>query len=99
MQRVDAGAHAALQLEVQVAGGLPRGRCAHPTRLPGVDEFDEEFFGFTPREAAILDPQHRQFLEVAWEALEDAGVTAAEVDAFFAPLPDGLELPIHDWPA
>ena len=28
-----------------------------------------------------------------------ATVTAAEVDAFFAPLPDGLELPIHDWPA
>lgn len=35
--------------------------------------FDAEFFGFSPKEAAILDPQHRQFLEVAWEALEDAG--------------------------
>ena len=36
-------------------------------------DFDAEFFGFSPKEAAILDPQHRQFLEVAWEALENAG--------------------------
>lgn len=41
--------------------------------LDGVEMFDGEFFGFSPKEAAILDPQHRQFLEVAWEALEDAG--------------------------
>jgi len=36
-------------------------------------QFDPEFFGFSPKEAAILDPQHRKFLEVAWEAMEDAG--------------------------
>ncbi len=41
--------------------------------LDGFAEFDAEFFGFSPKEAAILDPQHRQFLEVAWEAFEDAG--------------------------
>lgn len=41
--------------------------------LPGMEEFDPEFFGFSPKEAAILDPQHRQFYEVAWEALERAG--------------------------
>ncbi|MDP3379274.1 MAG: type I polyketide synthase, partial [Brevundimonas sp.] len=35
--------------------------------------FDADFFGFSPKEAAILDPQHRQFMEVAWEALENAG--------------------------
>ncbi|MCH2164561.1 MAG: KR domain-containing protein [Marinovum sp.] len=35
--------------------------------------FDADFFGFSPKEAAILDPQHRQFLEVSWEALETAG--------------------------
>ncbi len=41
--------------------------------LDGFKEFDAEFFGFSPKEAAILDPQHRQFLEVSWEALENAG--------------------------
>lgn len=41
--------------------------------LPLMEHFDAEFFGFSPKEAAILDPQHRQFFECAWEALEDAG--------------------------
>ena len=41
--------------------------------LPDMESFDAEFFGFSPRDAAILDPQHRHFLECAWEALEDAG--------------------------
>ncbi len=41
--------------------------------LDGFETFDADFFGFSPKEAAIMDPQHRQFLEVAWEALENAG--------------------------
>ncbi len=41
--------------------------------LADMEHFDPEFFGFSPKEAAILDPQHRHFLECAWEALEDAG--------------------------
>lgn len=41
--------------------------------LDDFDHFDAEFFGFSPKDAAIMDPQHRQFLEVAWEALENAG--------------------------
>lgn len=41
--------------------------------LPDMEMFDAEFFGFSKRDAAILDPQHRHFLECAWEALEDAG--------------------------
>ena len=39
-----------------------------------VDGFDADFFGITPREAAAMDPQHRMVLEVAWEALEHAGI-------------------------
>ena len=41
--------------------------------LDGFENFDADFFGFSPKEAAIMDPQHRQFLEVSWEALENAG--------------------------
>jgi non-ribosomal peptide synthase protein (TIGR01720 family) len=42
-------------------------------RLEDIEFFDASFFGFNPREAEITDPQHRLFLECAWEALERAG--------------------------
>ncbi|KKC00606.2 type I polyketide synthase [Mycolicibacter arupensis] len=38
-------------------------------------EFDAEFFGISPREADAMDPQQRLLMEVAWEALEHAGIT------------------------
>jgi amino acid adenylation domain-containing protein len=41
--------------------------------LDDVELFDAGFFGYTPRDAEIADPQHRLFLECAWEALEDGG--------------------------
>lgn len=41
--------------------------------IDGIDLFDAGFFGFSPREAEILDVQQRLFMECAWEALEVAG--------------------------
>lgn len=41
--------------------------------LDGIDLFDASFFGFSPRDAEILDPQQRIFLESAWQALEHGG--------------------------
>jgi acyl transferase domain-containing protein len=42
--------------------------------LSNVREFDAAFFGYSPREAELMDPQHRIFLECAWAALEDAAI-------------------------
>ena len=44
----------------------------YTAELPDMVDFDAEFFGFSPKDAAIMDPQHRHFLECVWEALEDA---------------------------
>lgn len=41
--------------------------------LEDIEMFDAEFFGLSPKEAAITEPQHRLFLECSWEALENAG--------------------------
>ncbi|MEV5833566.1 type I polyketide synthase [Nocardia sp. NPDC052112] len=47
--------------------------------LPDVGEFDAGFFGISPREAAAMDPQQRVLLEIAWEALEHAGIDPASL--------------------
>ncbi|MEM9581226.1 MAG: type I polyketide synthase, partial [Pseudomonadota bacterium] len=71
------------------ASGVDRGLRAHPNYVPfaagldGFADFDAEFFGLSPKEAAIMDPQHRKFLEVSWHALENAAI-----------LPESFEGPI-----
>jgi phthiocerol/phenolphthiocerol synthesis type-I polyketide synthase E len=71
--------------EELAAAGVPEPLRAHPAFVPAfgalaeVDRFDAAFFGFTPREAQVTDPQQRLFLEVAWEALEHAGYDSARV--------------------
>ena len=63
--------------------GLTEAELADPSlvhaggTIEDYDKFDAEFFGFTPRVAEVLDPQHRLFLECAWEALESAAVDPA----------------------
>ncbi|RXJ94834.1 hypothetical protein CRV00_05745 [Malaciobacter molluscorum] len=43
-----------------------------------VDKFDAKFFNLTPKQAEILDPQQRLFLEIAWEGLESAGYASTK---------------------
>ncbi|MEE8526488.1 MAG: polyketide synthase, partial [Thermoanaerobaculia bacterium] len=65
--------------EVLRAAGVPSHLLDDPSYVKaagiveGEDLFDARLFGLSPREAELLDPQHRLFLECAWTALEDAG--------------------------
>jgi len=68
-----------LSREEMAALGAPPGAADDPAWVPavampeGIEEFDAPFFGISHREAEILDPQQRFFLETCWTALEDAG--------------------------
>ena len=48
--------------------------------LDDIDKFDASFFGLNPREASVMDPAHRVFLEIAWAAFENAGYAALPED-------------------
>ncbi|MDT5312044.1 MAG: phthiocerol/phenolphthiocerol synthesis type-I polyketide synthase [Mycobacterium sp.] len=58
--------------------------------LPDIAGFDADFFGISPREAEAMDPQQRVLLEVAWEALEHAGVAPEDINGLRAAVMVGL---------
>lgn len=66
------------QEELQGAG-VSEGKILHPSYvkagaiLEDIEQFDAEFFQYTPKMAELLNPQYRLFLELAWQALEHAG--------------------------
>ncbi|PYP88083.1 MAG: beta-ketoacyl synthase [Blastocatellia bacterium AA13] len=65
--------------EELLSAGVPRSLVDNPeyvktgSIINNIDKFDAGFFGFSPREAEVMDPQHRLFLECSWEAMERAG--------------------------
>lgn len=67
------------------AAGVPESTLRDPNYvkafgvLEGADTFDAAFFDMPPREAEVLDPQHRQMLECGWEAMEHAGYAPGSI--------------------
>ncbi|MFF3539819.1 amino acid adenylation domain-containing protein [Streptomyces sp. NPDC002466] len=68
------------------AAGLPEELITDPDYVPakghieGADLFDAAFFDYSPAEAEVMDPQHRLFLETAWQAVEHAGIVPESFD-------------------
>ena len=62
-------------------------------------DFDAEFFGMSPNEAAVMDPEQRWALQVAWEALDDAGmaglVSGRDVGVYVGATMNDSETPRH----
>ncbi|MFF3539818.1 SDR family NAD(P)-dependent oxidoreductase [Streptomyces sp. NPDC002466] len=68
------------------AAGLPEELITDPDYVPakghieGADLFDAAFFDYMPSEAELMGPQHRLFLETAWQAIEHAGILPSKYD-------------------
>lgn len=75
-----------LSPEELAANGVPAALAEDPSYVPakgvlaGADLFDAGFFGYSPREAAFIDPQQRVFLQTAWSAMENAGYDVDRID-------------------
>ena len=73
--------------EELIAAGISLDVLKHPNYvksgsvLSEIDRFDAKFFGYSPREAEMMDPQHRILLENAWQALENAGYNSKTTKA------------------
>jgi acyl transferase domain-containing protein/acyl carrier protein len=76
----------ALTDEQLIAEGVPKATLRNRNYvksgmfLQNMEQFDGEFFGLSPLDSKIMDPQHRHFLECGWEAFEDAGYDPAAFD-------------------
>ncbi|HLL20918.1 MAG TPA: amino acid adenylation domain-containing protein, partial [Kofleriaceae bacterium] len=86
---------------------IPSAQRADPAYVPargvieGVELFDAGFFGISPLEAQLMDPQHRHFLEMAWHALEHAGYvpeTAPGPIGVFGGMYNATYYQRHLWP-
>lgn len=69
-------------------------RFSHGGFMKGIDEFDYAFFNLSPKEAALMDPNQRLFLQAAWEAIEDAGYGGSRIQGSKT----GIYLGYADWP-
>ncbi len=88
--------------EEMLAEGIDPATLANPSFvrigsiLDDVELFDAAFFGFSPREAEVLDPQQRVFMECAWEALERAGYAVDGYDGWIG-LFAGISMSSYLW--
>jgi acyl transferase domain-containing protein/thioesterase domain-containing protein/acyl carrier protein len=87
-RRVAAGEDCLIDLDpaALISAGLPASLVNSPTYvrragvIDDVEGFDHEFFEIGPRDASVMDPQHRHFLECSWEALESSAIVPERFD-------------------
>lgn len=84
-------------LDPSVSDALRNDPCYVKARgvIEGIELFDADFFGIPLREAAVMDPQHRVLLEVAWECMERAGYAPGEADGIDVGVFAGISTPSY----